>query len=217
MLAYLALCAALVAGLRAFSAEESSQTAALAAVAQARSFGLPGECPPQALPCVMGLRPGVTRASEAYAVLFDHPWVANLDLYVDFNALVWSWSGQQPDWVDSSVEGVVSLYQNIVSYVRVKTRLRLGDAAILDPAHFRRAVVRGMSSNYVAPFVLVDADDPARTLYVEAVLSCQVGLAAFWRAPIRLNAMSDLEPRLSPSITADWAGERRLCAGEEWD
>lgn len=195
----------LVGALRAFS-PPSAQAQAFAAYAQS------GDCTPDA-PCLLGIRPGVTTISEAYALLEDHPWIAAVDLYVDFNALAWSWSGAQPDWIAADIDGALWVYRNIVQYVRIPTRLTLGDLALLHtPATLRRAASYRVATDYIAEFAAFDADG-RHTYRIETLLSCQLSAAAFWRAPIRLNLPTPDTPLpLDPTIPANWIGERALCA-----
>lgn len=166
-----------------------------------------------ALPCLMTIRPGVTSISEAYAILDAHPWVRNVDLYIDLNALAWSWSGEQPAWVDASSSGVVWVYRNIVQFIRIPTRLTLGDLALQHAGGetLRRIASPRAALVYIAEYaVMLDADQPAYR--VEAMMSCRFDVARFWNTPIRLNmpAPGGIPP-FDPAIAANWIGERGLC------
>jgi hypothetical protein len=165
-----------------------------------------------ALPCLMTIRPGVTSISEAYAILDAHPWVDTVDLYVDLNALAWTWSGAQPSWVDSTNSGVLWVYRNIVQFIRIPTRLRLGDLTLLHAGEtLRRIASRRPASFYIAEYaVMTDADQLAYR--VEAMISCRFDVARFWNTPIRINMPAPGGvPPFDPAITPNWTGERWLC------
>jgi hypothetical protein len=166
-----------------------------------------------ALPCLMTIRPGVTSISEAYAILSAHPWVSNVDLYIDLNALAWSWSGAQPGWVDGSSSGVLWVYRNIVQFIRIPTRLTLGDLALHHSGGetFRRIASPRAALVYIAEYaVMLDADQPAYR--IEAMISCRFDVARFWNTPIRINMPAPGgTPPFDPVIAPNWVGERWLC------
>ncbi|PJF26632.1 MAG: hypothetical protein CUN53_07105 [Phototrophicales bacterium] len=164
------------------------------------------------LPCLMAIRPGVTSISEAYAILDAHPWVDTVDLYIDLNALAWSWSGEQPAWVDASSSGVVWVYRNIVQFIRIPTRLTLGDLALLHTGErLRRIASPRAALVYIAEYaIMTDADQPAYR--IEAMMSCRYDVARFWNTPIRINMPAPGSiPPFDPAIAPNWVGERWLC------
>jgi len=204
--AALALSALLIGGVRALSRPNPDAAAFAAYAISADGCG--------ALPCLMAIRPGVTSISEAYAILDAHPWVGTVDLYIDLNALAWSWSGAQPAWVDASNSGVLWVYRNIVQYIRIPTRLSLGDLALLYSGEtLRRTASPRAAVYYVAEYaVMTEADQLAYR--VEAMMSCSYGIARFWNTPIRINMPAPGgTPPFHPDVTANWRGERRLCWG----
>ncbi len=196
--------AALAGGIRALSQPHPAAAAFAAYALSAEGCG--------ALPCLMAIRPGVTSLGEAYAILDAHPWVRNVDLYIDLNALAWSWSGAQPAWVDASSSGVLWVYRNIVQYIRIPTRLTLGDLALLHSGEtFRRIASPRAASYYIAEYaVMTDADQIAYR--VEAMISCRFDTARFWNTPIRINMPAPGGvPSFDPVVEPNWVGERRLC------
>jgi hypothetical protein len=108
-------CATAIAAIRAQPYDDHNLRALLSA---------PDGC---SAPCWQGIRPGVTTGTEASRLLETNAWVGNVDYYVDLNALVWEWSGEQPDWIDDHQRGVVSFDVRSVRYVRIYTRIAFGD------------------------------------------------------------------------------------------
>jgi hypothetical protein len=60
-----------------------------------REFLLPEGCP---APCFMGIRPGVTSATEAIRTLEISGWVSQLETTA--TSVSWSWNGKQPAFID---------------------------------------------------------------------------------------------------------------------
>jgi hypothetical protein len=63
-----------------------------------RAFLTPPEgCP---APCFMGIRPGVTTAEEAVAILEAHEWVGKVQQIIrpntDYSSIEWAWSDSRP-------------------------------------------------------------------------------------------------------------------------
>jgi hypothetical protein len=108
-------CAAAIAAIRAQPYDDHNLRALLAA---------PDGC---TAPCWQGIRPGVTTGTEASRLLETNAWVGNVDYYVDLSALVWEWSGNQPDWIDDRQRGVVSFDVRSVKYIRIYTRITFGE------------------------------------------------------------------------------------------
>jgi hypothetical protein len=88
----------------------------------------PDGCP---RPCFMGIRPGVTRAEEATAILEAHEWINTVSRYeatedVGIVSLTATWSGRQPDFIDSSVALWLSVRDNSIQMISIPTRIPLG-------------------------------------------------------------------------------------------
>ncbi len=84
-----------------------------------------------ALPCFMGIRPGITTVQEAYDLLERHPWVDHVKQHIWFsgpnnNLFSWTWSGQQPAFINSAAPGVFSAHGSLVDVVQVSTTIPLG-------------------------------------------------------------------------------------------
>jgi hypothetical protein len=96
----------------------------------------PDTCP---APCFMGIRPGITGAREALSLLYGHEWATRVADHTSYaittdpvpsglaGEILWQWSGQQPAWIDASINGRLWVSRSVVQSVYVSTRLRLGD------------------------------------------------------------------------------------------
>jgi hypothetical protein len=96
-----------------------------------RAFLTPPEgCP---IPCFMGIRPGVTTAEEALAILEAHEWVGEIT-FLPPERFAWKWNGRQPEMLNRSSgidDGHISLNpDNTVYLVVVPTRIRFGDISL---------------------------------------------------------------------------------------
>jgi hypothetical protein len=93
---------------------------------QIRNLLLPDECPSS---CFMGIRPSVTRLDEATRLLNQSPWVEKIN-YNSPTYISWQWSGQQPRWINTAMEGSLGAYDDRVTNINVFTLLPLGDALL---------------------------------------------------------------------------------------
>lgn len=87
--------------------------------------------PPEncATPCWQGIRPGVTTADEAIAVLEAHPWIADMTSVA--NAVTWRWNGAQPFPANRDDGGSLGISGEVVSTITLETAARLGDLWLL--------------------------------------------------------------------------------------
>jgi hypothetical protein len=107
-----------------------------------RAFLLPPEdCP---APCFMGIRPGVTTAREALAILEAHEWVEMV--WKDHEAITgissdssvapqaeisWTWQHTAPRWINKNIRGWIGLRRGYVNVMAVDTRLRFGETLLV--------------------------------------------------------------------------------------
>lgn len=85
-----------------------------------RAFLTPHEdCP---APCFMGMRPGMTTAQEAVAILNEHEWVGEI-FDKGGDSISWTWSENSPDFVNKNVPGLFYFYNDRVDYVVIKTNI----------------------------------------------------------------------------------------------
>ena len=163
-----------------------------------RAFLTPDDCP---MPCIMGIRPGVTTMEEAMAILESHESVILVNNHTvvnnqsvppkAFGDITWEWSGLQPSLIDKNVVGQLWIDQGQVARMSIGTRIRLGDIWQLlgQPQH---GDVFGS-----------DTDDTLRALQatytniplgIEAISYCPINATTFWQAPLRIIAGSHYGP-----------------------
>ncbi len=144
----------------------------------------PADC---AAPCWSGIRPGVTSAEDAVALLKANPWVDEIRPLgdhglADSNAVVWSWKGTKPFPVDEGFGGVLHLARGVITDVTMPTLITLGDNWLLfGPA------ARGTFMHAGYPYSQYDIDDisyPERGLTLRLVVERPATFAHFWGARV---------------------------------
>lgn len=81
-------------------------------------------------PCWEGIRPGVTSADEAFAILARHPWVDGVaanDKDKLYGIITWRWNGRQPVYINTHAPSVVYIVEGVVDRVQIQTTLEFGD------------------------------------------------------------------------------------------
>ncbi len=96
-----------------------------------RELLLPEGCP---APCFMGIRPGVTTMDEAVKLLNASSWIKQIT-FRSSTYISWNWSTQSPNWVDKTIEGSVSIYNDTITYMELGTLLYLGDILLEMPTN----------------------------------------------------------------------------------
>lgn len=93
---------------------------------QIRNLLLPDDCPSS---CFMGIRPSITSQAEATRLLNASPWVKKINYNSD-TYISWQWSGHQPRWINTEMEGSLGIFNDRVTNINVYTLLPLGDALL---------------------------------------------------------------------------------------
>ncbi len=132
-------------------------------------FGLvtsPDDC---AAPCWEGIRPGVTTADEAVAILEMHPWVAEVS--TGESRVTWRWNGAQPFPTDSNDGGSLGFSREVVHTITLETGARLGDLwPVLDQqGAFSYVGTVGLPDGYMVKY---------RTDYLTVLT--EVNCRSFW-------------------------------------
>lgn len=115
--------------------------------------------PPEgcAMPCFMGVRPGVTSVEEAMQILQSHPWVAEGIESREFSRIVVVWDSAEPSLIDTGTSGRFSFAGGVIQNINIRTRIRLGDLwagsgqvdwAIQIPASINRPPGRAFRLGY---------------------------------------------------------------------
>jgi len=140
-----------------------------------------------AMPCFMGIRPGVTSLDAAVYRLSSHEWSASSEAdfpaqvryAVMYNAVLprtimnWRWSETIPDWIDEKFIGSVMVEDRDVLHIMIYANLSLGEMLLafgapddtfflrMDGQHF------GYSAWYASQGMLINGQGacPAQKLY----------------------------------------------------
>lgn len=78
----------------------------------------------------MGIHPGIVTADESKTILEANQWVDTASFTISslgFGVLHWSWSGQQPDFINPSHNGISQINGQIIDSIVIRTRIRFGD------------------------------------------------------------------------------------------
>lgn len=139
-------------------------------------------------PCWEGIELGVTTSTKAVAVLCRHPWVERV---WGVSIVVWTWSGQQPTWIDDSLPGTLSSHHGIVEQIGIPTRLKMGEFWLMYDRLEKGIVfdsgIEGLVNNFV--------DAGPHRFWVKTDLRCPIRAVEFWNAPaiILLGDMTTFE------------------------
>ncbi len=115
-----------------------------------RELLLPDGCP---APCFMGIRPGVTTAEEAMAILEASGWASDIQSTngtrttdgQKFITVNWVWNGKQSPLINRLYRGyIISYEQNVRSFV--------------DVVHVSTVVTNGSIDLFLQPLIAYDID-----------------------------------------------------------
>jgi len=151
-----------------------------------------GDC---ALPCFMGIRPGITTTQEAFQRLENHPWVAHVRQHLWFSGpdstlYSWTWSGQQPELINAGSPGMFSTRDNRVDIIQVPTTIPLGAFWLFNRP--QQGLIADEPGDISYSAVYLDG-----ALEVQTVMFCPLRLETFWRAQTQLQA--SIYTRAGPS------------------
>ena len=153
-----------------------------------------GPCP---APCWQNLRPGVTSADEAVALLQQNRWIAEIS--VEEETIQWSWSGQQPPAVNAAEPGTLTIVDQRVSSIRISTNVSMGDMALL------MGYPRWRSTNRSGGTAIITLIYPGDYLLLSISLRCPTNHTAFWLAKpeITLHSTPLHGGNLTPTLLHD--------------
>jgi hypothetical protein len=149
----------------------------------------PDGCP---MPCFMGVRPGVTTADEAIAILEAHEWVEGTNF--NQNAIfITQWTGLQPNFVETSYRSYqVNLREGVVSSIAVTTTISAADIQLLlgVPTFVQFSISELLSTSishtmvrsfYSNNFLQFDASS----------LPCPLSVESFWKSYVTMLVLSE--------------------------
>ncbi len=139
------------------------------------------------MPCWSGIHPGMT-SEAAVEILRHHPWV---DRMSGISLLRWTWSGQQPGWIDDSRPGAISSHYGTVIQIGIPTKLSMGDFWLMFDQVERGVIFDSGLSDLVYNFVSVEDG----LFWIKADLGCPIQTQEFWKAStlILIGDMSTFE------------------------
>ena len=152
-----------------------------------RAFLSPTEnCAP---PCWQGIQPGITTSSEVVAILEAHPWVGRVYLggsQTDAR-IFWQWNGQEPDFarqlVSSFPDSYIYLYNNVVRYIRLSTRIPYGEVRSLLGAPDSGTFLPTTPNSFNALYFHTAGYFGGSVVFATNV-SCPATPAGFWNDPV---------------------------------
>jgi hypothetical protein len=150
----------------------------------------------------MGIQPHEHTVLDALERLRRHPWVGEVNPAAFTYVASWSWSGQQPAWIEDTRAGQIVFSSGLVSQIIIPTRYRLGDVYLA--ARDRNAV---LNSTFLLPgasnaYTLAFADEKRGTWGIQTVLACGEPPARYWQARVILLVRSSQAGALFFDVTA---------------
>jgi len=149
---------------------------------QLRAFLTPPDgCP---APCFMGIRPGVTTADEAIAILENHHWVGNITINRNhaqhIRSIEWRWSGQKPSLLRDGAFLVIDADQMLVRSIDIPTYLPLA-SVMTSAANPEKYYLFGERITYVQPFLAYTFDYvPENYFHIIGFAFCPYQSTIWW-------------------------------------
>lgn len=169
----------------------------------------------QPAPCFFDIVPGVTRIDQAIDRLENHPWVGEFQIFrgmeIDSGFLRWSWTGAQPEEIDSRRSGQMWYQRGVIRWLEIPTTLTVGDLwLLLQMPEAGRIHLTSAGDQRVYGVALYYGG----RLGARADHDCPLRAAAYWRAPIivRINSPLDAQTALEGEDHAFQPPRLRRCA-----
>jgi hypothetical protein len=171
-------------------------------------------------PCFMGVQPGETDSERAVTILQDHTWVD--EVFVIMNGFYgeWSWSGQQPRFVNTRSRGFLGAHSaqyDVYYSMSIDSTITLGELylALGEPdlsffTHTERARSRTLVHSVYYNALGLQAD---------GAVSCPATMAHLWQSdltlywgtlPGRERAQMQM-PHTFPHYPRVWLNNLSLC------
>lgn len=146
-----------------------------------------------AAPCFMGVRLGNTVSTQTVPILRRHPWVDQIYMHLDGYYWDWSWSGDQPAFIDASRRGFLgarAVFDDTYNTLYIATSITLADLVLAlgkpDYSTFTR-VERVRSRVLLHSVVYEDLG-----LQADGYIDCPIRVSRLWDIPLVLNWHSDI-------------------------
>ncbi|MCB9455350.1 MAG: hypothetical protein H6671_05125 [Anaerolineaceae bacterium] len=155
------------------------------------------DCP---APCLLGLRPGVTTAEEAAAILANHPWIRESSPPITGSGtLRWAWNGQQPPLFGrGGGYGEVEIRDGMVYLIRILTPTPFAEFWLLLGAPEKGTI--GRSRVMPDTFQTHRAIYPAYGLELKTVILQDGDMKNFWEAPVEILVTTDTDTQYTYTL-----------------
>jgi hypothetical protein len=146
-------------------------------------------CAPQF--CMMNLQPGVTSTTQAGIILNGNRWVRAFRYFrgmaLGSGMITWSWSGEQPAYINGDRDGTLWIEDDRVYYVEIPSRINFADLYFIEPPERGAA----FTSSAVPPRMIYWGLAHTDGLQMRAEITCPARVLQFWNAPlvIRIGTM----------------------------
>ncbi|MCB9454168.1 MAG: hypothetical protein H6672_22270 [Anaerolineaceae bacterium] len=148
------------------------------------------DCP---APCLLGLRPGLTTAEEAAAILTNHPWIRESSPPIAGSGILrWVWNGQQPALFGrGGGYGEVEIRDGTVYLIRILTPTPFADFWLLlgKPEYGTLGRSRVMPDAFQTHRALY----PAYGLELKTVIRQNGDMKSFWDAAVEILVTTDTD------------------------
>ncbi len=146
-----------------------------------KSVFIPDTC---AMPCFMGIQPGLTTLDDAKEALQKHVWVGKLIWKPEGNIFGWTWSGQQPALIDASQTGSLTpdAAGKLVDRIMIPTTTSVGAVSLVFGrlSEFKVAVYGyGFPPGEPDVFYLTSYRD--YPISVNGIIACPLRWLTLWR------------------------------------
>lgn len=147
--------------------------------------------------CLMGITPGQSNSREAYHLLAEHPWVSAAGPMRLEDGMLWSWSGEQPEIIDSAIGGIMSLHNG--NYLQIRTTVPIYhiEQALGTPAFSE------LKGSHRQVFYRIYYPDMGIKVFTTA--NCPTQMADLLGSPARIVWDDDLEiPQNEATANFQW-------------
>jgi hypothetical protein len=125
-------------------------------------------------------------------MLDEFEWVESVDLYIDLNSVVWTWSGTQPSWIDATERGVLTMDGKSVQYIRIRTNLKFGDVWLALGAPEQNIIRLAAFNMRAVEQVAFYFGGNVRV--VRNPMNCHLPVTDYWNQPV--DILVDRQPDL---------------------